>query len=575
MYKNWYLILIAFLVSCSSAKKDKNNAKVIVHLNSDAQMLNPVNYSDANSEIVTDNIFQTLLHVDRKTLEIVPVLALSRPIIERTPSGEMLFRYKIRPEARWDNGEQITARDVEFSLKAMICPNVNNYGKSSYFEFLEDIKFDEEDPLAFTLIGNNYYMLAEISSGGFPIIPEYIYDPQKLLKEFSISQLIRDRDILINNSKIISFANEFNSEKYQRYPTHISGSGPYSLMKWETGQQIIITKKENWWGDLLKGTNTYYEADAKEIVYKVIPDQATALTALKSKKLDVSAYLKAKDFIELQKNKKIASHFNFYSPLQLEYNFIGLNTFGSIFSDKKTRQAFAHLIDINKIIEVVHYGLAEPVVGPIHPSRKHSYNNDIIPYEYDLIRSKELLSEAGWKDSDQDGILDKKMNGKKIDFSITLMYNSGNEERKALAIILQEEARKAGIRITIQNVEASVYFDIVRNRKFDAYIGAWGTTPFPEDFKPTYHTSSIKEGANYTGFGTIESDSLIDVIRIEMDENERNIMYRKLQEIMHDEAATLFLFARSNKIVVNKKFSNSKSSLVRPGFWAAGFSYKL
>jgi peptide/nickel transport system substrate-binding protein len=561
------------LVSCKSDEKaiSNENPEVTIHELSDADMLNPVNYTDAGAGYILTNTHQPLLGIDFKTLELVPVLAEARPEIEKRPEGGMLITYKIRPEARWDDGTPITAKDVEFTLKVIKNPKVDNQNRKPYYEFIEDIKFYEGDPLKFTFICKDVYILAEASSGDFSILPSKVYDPKGLMSEFTIKQLNEDKDKLASNPKIIEFATDFNSEKYQREKEFIAGSGAYKFDEWLTGQRIVLKKKDNWWGDQLKDVNIYFEANAPKLIYQTINDQTTAIVALKAGNIDVMRSIKAKDFVDLPKSDKFTANYYAHTPMQLEYNYIGLNTKSPIFSDKKTRQAMAHLFDVPKIIEIVQYGLAERVIGPIHPSNKKEYNTDIKPYEFSVEKAKALLAEAGWKDSNGNGILDKNINGEQKEFEVTFTYNSGNDERKAVALMFQEEARKAGIKVNVVAQEWSIFLDNTKNHKFDMYFGAWISTPLPNDHKQIYHTESYNGGSNYVGFGNDASDALIDSIRVELDENKRAEMNKRFQQILHDEVSYVYLFARNNKIAIHKRFSNADPSVMRPGYWEAGF----
>jgi peptide/nickel transport system substrate-binding protein len=114
---------------------------------------------------------------------------------------------------------------------------------------------------------------------------------------------------LKGDADIIKFAEEFNSEKYQRDTAFISGFGPYKLEKWVTGQEIIVKRKANWWGDKYADQRDFW-AFPDKIVLKVIPDNNTAFTALKDNKLSAYDGIDAKRFKELEGNKSFADKFN-------------------------------------------------------------------------------------------------------------------------------------------------------------------------------------------------------------------------------------------------------------------------
>jgi len=551
--------------------KSKNlNPEVICHELSDAQMLNPITYSDAVAGYIVTEIFYTLLAIDFETLEPVPVVASSRPEIEITDNGGMKITYNIRPEAKWDDGEQITAKDVEFALKVIKNPKVDNLNLKPYYEFIQDMVF-YDDPLKFTFIVDKVYILAEITSGDMPLLPRSIYDPKGLMDEFTIKDLSTKGEELANNEKIVEFANEFNSEKYQRDKNFINGCGPYNLEEWQTGQKIVLVKKENWWGDQLRGKGNHFDSNPPKIIYQTINDQTTAKEALKGGEVDVMNGIKSKDFKELLKSEKFTKNYNTYTPPFMAYAYLGINVRKPMFSNKKTRQALAHLIDIDKILDKIILGYGQRAIGPIHPSKKKDYNDNIKPYTYNPEKAKTLLAEAGWKDTDGDGVLDNTIDGEKVKFEMSYLYNQGNDTRKAVGLLFQEEARKIGITVNVISQDWSIFLESTKQHDFDMYYGSWVSSPTPDDPKQIYHTSSYNGGSNYTGFGNDETDALIDSIRVELDEDKRAKLYHRFQEILHDECSYIFLYHPLEKIAIHKRFSNSDPSAMRPGFRVSGF----
>lgn len=561
--------------SCGNGSKKTEatgSPDVIVHELSDADMLNPVNYSDAGAGYIIKNIYQSLHEIDFKTLEITPVLAESRPEIEHTPEGGLKITYTIRPEAKWDNGEPVKPSDVEFTLKVIKNPKVKNERIRPYYEFITDFITYPDEPRKFTLISNTVYILAEASSGDYSILPEHFYDPQGLMKKFTIKGLTLEAEKFANDPNLAEFAKDFNSEKRQREPEFINGSGAYKLTEWATGQRIVVTKKENWWGDQVKNGGDYFTANAPKITYQTINDQTTALVALKAGNLDVMRSIKSKDFSKLPESDKFNENFNSYTPMMLAYTYLGLNTRKPQLADKKVRQALAHLVDVDKQIKIIKYGQAQRVIGPVHPSKKTEYNTEITPYEYNPEKAKQILADAGWKDTDSDGVLDKVVNGQKVQMSLIFTYNSGNDERKSTALLLQEDARKVGINIDVVAQDWSVYLENLKNHKFDIFFGAWVQAPVPNDHKQIYHSESYNDGSNYTGFGSAASDALIDSIRVELNDEKRAMMNKRFQVMLYDEVPYIYLYAPTERIAIHKRFTNAEPSVMRPGYWEAGFA---
>lgn len=572
--KSLFLIFIVIIVIHVGCKRyDRDPHEVIVHELSDADMLNPFNYQGESSGFIMQMIFQSLINIDFISLELVPVLAESLPHVEVNDSNKLLITFRIKEEAVWDNGTPVTAQDVEFSLKVTKNPKVNNARMKPYYEFIEDLILYDKDPKKLTFVCKEKYIRSESQSGTLSVIPKYIYDPQGLMNEFTIRQLNENADTLANNSKIIEFADWFNSEKFQRDKNYVVGSGPYSLDEWITNDKLILKRKSNWWGDKFKGTNVYFDANPPKIVFQVINDQTLALVALKGEKVDAMRGVKPKDFLDLKNSEKFNENFTAATAKQLAYSYLGMNIKTEKFADKKVRKALAHLIDVNEIIDKVNYGMAIKIAGPIHPSLKREYNSDLHPYEYNPELAKQLLTEAGWKDSNGNGILDKDINGDLVEFNIEYLYNAGNDIRKSIGLIFQEKARKLGINVTVISQEWSVFLEKLKNHDFEMLCSGFSTVPLPTDHKQIFHTEAINGGNNLTGFGNAETDALIDSIRTELNADKRAVLSKKFQAILHEEVPMIFLYSPFEKLIIHKRFSNVHVSELRPGFWPPSFSY--
>ena len=116
-----------------------------------------------------------------------------------------------------------------------------------------------------------------------------------------------------------------------------------------------------------------------------------------------------------------------------------------------------------------------------------------------------------------------------------------------------------------------MYVEKKKKHEFDLFFGAWIGTPVPWDPKQIFHTESSNDGSNYVSFGNTTSDAIIDSIRNEIDETKRKHYYMQLQQILHEEAPYLFLWAPYERIAIHKKFKNADTYIMRPGYWEAGF----
>lgn len=570
-----YIIpFICFIISCTNTLPVKN--EVIVHALADPEMLNPCNSIDATSGYINSYIFQRLIDPDYKNAsEFVPVLAEKRPVIEKTPDGKMTLTFRIRQNATWDNGTPITANDIAFSIKTILNPLVNNPHAKPLFAFMNDFVFYPEDDRKFTVVSNEMYFLAEATFADVHVLPEYLYDPKGLMKNFTVKMISEKNDSLKSDPLIKEFADDFNSEKRMRDPNFVGGSGAYKFTEWKTNERVILTKKENWWGDSFQNENCYFEAFPEKLIFQTIKDQTSALVALKAGNVDVMHGIKSKDYAELPKSEKFVNNFNGHTPMEYSYVYIGLNVKSPLIADKLTRQALALVTPAEEIIRTVKYGEAERVIGPIHPTKKKAYNSSIQPYKYDLEKAKQLLETAGWKNTNGDETLDRTINGKRTEFVVDFIVNAGNDERKAIALMFKEEAKKIGILVNVLVLDWAIFLEKCGKHEFDILIGKWVSGPYPDDLKQTFHSDAAKDGgSNFSNFSNAEADSLMLAIRSEIDEEKRNSIYKRIQEILHEELPMIFLYSPTEHIAISKKFDNAYSSVIRPGYWPPGFKIK-
>ena len=237
--------LAAFFTSCTgnsdggkndgvviSKKAGKN--EVYVHLSSDLDKINPIISTSANASLVERFLFYNLLESDPSTLELTHVVATGRPSIEEIETeafGESIkglaITYEIRPEATWDDGTPVTAADYEFALKVVKNPKVDCESLRPYFEFIFDMEIDPNNPKKFTVFTQDKYILSESVSSGY-LYPKHIYDAEGLMDDYSVYDLSNPANFsdLSGDLNIITFAEQFNSEKFSRNPDFVVGCGP-------------------------------------------------------------------------------------------------------------------------------------------------------------------------------------------------------------------------------------------------------------------------------------------------------------------------------------------------------------
>ena len=172
-----------------------------------------------------------------------------------------------------------------------------------------------------------------------------------------------------------------------------------------------------------------------------------------------------------------------------------------------------------------------------------------------MEKAKSLLAEAGWKDTDGDGILDK--DGKP--FTFTLMFPNANPYYPKIAPVLKEDFAKAGVRLELLSLEWSVVIQRIEQRKFEATMMGWTTPLMPDPFQLWHSSNAHTPGSsNFISFANPEADKLIETIRSSFDEGPRNEAYHKFHKLLHEEQPYLYLFTPYNLEVMSTRYRNVK-----------------
>lgn len=558
------------LISCGPKKPaDKprtSDFSVKVRMTPEPAGMNAVTVNDQNKTIILNYISYSPIAIDLKKLDWTPVLAKEMPVLESLPDGKQKVTIEIRDEAAWDNGQPITSEDVALSLKIAKLPTINQNSVRGYYRDVEDLVTYPDNPKKYSLIFAQPYMLSATIAGDMALFPKYVYDPQGALDKVTVKELYEKGDDYKADSAVVRFSETFASDKFNRET--IVGAGPYEFVSWEPGARITIKRKKDWWGDKVKDGNHYFEAYPGTIVFEFIKDETAAVTALKSGEIDMMYSIDPMVFTQdLPKSEKFTAQYNTFTPELLGYESVGINMRKEPLTDVRTRRALAHLADVDRILGSVYYGLGQRINSYIPAVKKEWINDKLVPYDYNPEKAKQLLAEAGWADSDGNGVLDKKVNGRKKEFKIDLLYNSGNVRREKIALLYAEDLQKAGIKAEIKALEIPVLVDRLKKHDFDIYIGGFIQSVIESDPYQLWHTESAKGATNFPGFGDSRSDSLIDGYRLETDVKKRQAILKDLQQMIHDQVPVVFLCTGKERIAIKKTLTNEVISDQRPGFW--------
>ena len=291
------------------------------------------------------------------------------------------------------------------------------------------------------------------------------------------------------------------------------------------------------------------------LVFKIVNNTDAALVTLKAGDLDMMGLdpLQHLRQTDSPKFKESFAKVSYYSP---SYTYLGWNNDSPLFRDPAVRRAMTMLIDREAMVKTILFDLGQVINGPIYRFRPE-YDESIEPPPYDPAGAEQLLDQAGWKDTDGDGIRDRVIDGKKVPFSFEIKINSGNDVRKSVALTVQDSLRKHGIEVKIREIDWTIFLDDVRGRRFDALVLGWSMSVNPPDAYQVWHSSQIDNaGSNFIGYRNDRVDEILTEYRREFDPERRIALYKEFQQILNRDQPYTFLFMRKAVLAYQRRFQN-------------------
>ncbi|MFN8714780.1 MAG: ABC transporter substrate-binding protein [Bacteroidota bacterium] len=544
---------------------------VVFHWRGEPDNLHPTNGKSGARRSVFDYTQRFLIGTDLEKLSLRPDLIKELPTIS---ANELEYTYELREEPTWDNGERLTAADVLFTLKASLCQYTNNGFAKPYFEYIREMRIDPANPRKFVIVMSQKYIQNVAVFSDMAIMQSSYHDKGKVFNNYSLSQLTNADFYKTPHPDLEAWAKEFNDNKYGRDINNLNGLGAYKVTDWQDKQSLELTRKPNHWTSKLSNATIYDASFPEKIIFRIIGDEAAIALEFQNQKIDASYWVSTPGLVELR--KKADFNRNYASEFMPNYNYqyLGMNMKPQavnrkpFFVDKRVRQAMAMLIPVEKMNNTFFEGKANRMATMVSPLKKDVINTNLKPRDLDIEAAKKLLDEAGWKDTDGDNIRDKMIDGQKVKFSFELTYMTGSPIFNDVVKMITDEIRKAGVEANPRTQEFARFYELMEQHDFDMALAAWNGSFFADDYKQIWHSNSWNnKGSNFVGFGTPESDKLIDEIRSTTNDSARIAKEKRLQEIVYDEQPYVFLFSNVAKVVIHRRFDNNSMYYEKPGIW--------
>lgn len=463
--------------------------------------------NDAASHEVGGMIYNGLITTDGD-LNIVGNLARSWSF-----SRDCLdLSFKLHPNVKWHDGRPFTADDVLFTYATMIHPKTPTSAKD---DFLAIETVEAVDPYTVSVRYKRPYARA-LMSWGVAMLPRHLLEPY------------------VREGKL--------REAPQNWQRPV-GTGPYRFSEMQAGEKVVLVANQEYFAG---------RPYLSRVVFRIIPSQATIFLELKAKGLDaagISSGLTALQYSRQTDYPVFRRAYHKYRYPSSRYTYLGLNLKDPRFADRRVRQAFAHAINKQELIDGVALGLAGEATGPYKPGT-WAHNPRVRTYPYDLARARQLLAEAGWRSKNADGLLTK--NGHP--FTFELLTNQGNEERKKIAEIIQASLKELGIGVDIRVLEWAAFLkEHVRKRRFDAVVLGWALGVDPDQYAIWHSTKNGPDDLNHVSYASPEADELLEKGRTSCVREERVKYYHRLQEVLAEDQPYVFLYFRDSLPVVSSR----------------------
>ncbi|MCH5348682.1 MAG: ABC transporter substrate-binding protein [Oscillospiraceae bacterium] len=459
-------VMVFSVTSCNNADRTapRDRDSVVIAIGSEPETLDPTKgWGHGNSPIV-----QSTLVKYRSDLTFENDLAVSYKLSD----DGLVWTFTIRDDAYFTDGEKLTASDVAFTLET-----AKKARGSVDLTYMESAAALDDTTVIVTLSKPTSIFLNTLASVG--IVPEHAYS-----EDYGISPI---------------------------------GSGPYKLVEWRPQEQLVFTANENYYGN----------APAIKNVTVVFMSEDAALAAVQAGQADVAYSTATLGMTQVEgyhvEAIPSADNRGFTLPVLPDEGRTtesGAPVGNDVTSNIEIRQAIAYAIDRQQIVDSVLNGFGRPAYSE---NDGMPWNNPEVVIDTDVGYARKLLSDAGWTDTDGDGIVER--DGLKAEFSC--IYPSGDSVRQAVAMAAAQQVKEIGIKI---NVEGTSWDEIMQRMFSEAVMMGWGSA-IPNETYYLYRSEGalLDDFYNPEGYMNDVTDGYLNAAMEALTQDEANENWKKVQ----------------------------------------------
>ncbi|MCA2002690.1 MAG: ABC transporter substrate-binding protein [Chloroflexi bacterium] len=426
----------------------------------------------------------------------------------------LVYTFKIRDGVKWHDGKPLTAEDVAFSYNLYKDTPEYPYLNGYYTPYFESIEATDKNEVVLTLteaIPNIESQLVFLY-----VLPKHIWEGVDKLEYDNVEMV---------------------------------GSGPFMMVEYVQNEFVR-----------LKANKEHFAAPPKvdEVIFQTFENQDALVQAIKTGQVDMItempntavAALRNAENVEVVVGAPLGPGVSDIIFNQLEEENCpkeegGICSGHPALRDRNVRLALAHATDKRKIIDVILLGLGTPGLTLIPDGLGVWYNDAIKDYEYDIAKANQILDDAGYKDSDGDGV--REMPDKSRSLTFRMYWPSDSLTAPRMAELLNQMWGQAGVALEMQAVDPDALtaqccpaFD------FDIMLWGWSSDPDPSSLLYVYTTEAIPTGSSETGYSNPVYDELYAKQQTTLDFDARKEIVWEMQKIVHDDVVYIIPYYEQN-----------------------------
>jgi peptide/nickel transport system substrate-binding protein len=507
----WGLVLAAGCqkepesVGTSAGAVPEAGGTVVIAFPAEPDVLNPLIRASAYTGQILALLQQSLLEMDEDLLW--------QPLIARNwtlAPDSLSLTYTLRPW-RWSDGAPLTAYDVAASFVLYKSSDVASPRMGYYADVLRAVALDSAT-VRYDLVRKLANPLSHTAHSILPVHVTAHLDPRQV------------RTWPLNE--------------------HPLSSGPFVLQEWIRNQELVLIRNEMYPGP---------EPLLDRVVLRIIPDETARVIALEAGEADFM------EEVPVQAAARIlaSGQANIHRLSGRLFGYLSFNLRNALFHDRRVRKALSLAIDRQRFIDGLLGGYAKPAASPLPPVL-WAHNDQVAPDPYDPASARRLLAEAGWRDRDGDGVLDR--DGQQ--FSFEILTRQGDPVRADGVVVIRENLRQVGIEVRPRVLEHATSLEMLKKGQFAAYLGLFQAN-LTVDPSSLLH-SQATDRFNYGAYSNARVDSLLDLGLSLADRRLAKPVWDRLQEIVSQDVPMIFIYYPETLIAVSTRLQDVRPHVLSP-----------